>query len=657
MQTKNYRIIKTPLCLKSHLSRLFEVMLSVLLICSLFSCGTITRNIGFGLSEKEVEKLYRDTESLYNSILDGNIEPSEKNWNDVIKQFEKIVKDHPKNKFADDAQYNIGQCYVWANSVLKNSPQKAIKAFDYLISHYPNSEFADDAYYWRAYAYSLKGDYKRAIQEYERFGAKYPKSDLYQESLYQIRECKLKLGIRIEYADEDRPLKDLNKAKIETEEKRQIIKPTEIKPETKTQEDRKPDQKTTIETAKPSQIPEKTHPPLIDVPESKISPNIQEKKDDRTIVKNIRFSSSSGVTRVVLDISKPTKYESGRLENPLRVYINIKNSVFYPSKQNVNIDDDIIKGIRASQFDEDTVRVVLDLKNLKDYKVFSLDNPNRIAIDVYGQEETSSTTKNKIDQKKDDPQITKPKPAIQHKDDELKKPYENNAPTLVRQLGLKVKTIVIDPGHGGKDPGAMSKFGLCEKDVVLDIAKRLKNLLSAKGTYNVYMTRESDIFVPLEDRTDFANKNGADLFISIHINSSPNSDARGIETYYLSLADDDESRMTAAFENRASEKGIKELGILLSRILKTAKVTESRAFANITQYYLCKKTGSYNRGVRKAPFIVLIGANAPSILVELGFISNQNDVELLKSDDYKDKIAYALMNGIEEYIKTINSAG
>lgn len=654
MRIKDHKIMKSPLCLKSHSLRLFKVVLLLLFIYSLYSCGTVTRNIGFGLSEREIENLYRDAESLYNSILDGKIEPSAKNWNEAIKQFEKIVKDHPRNKFADDAQYNIGQCYIWANSLLKDSPQKAIKAFDYLVSHYPNSEFIDDAYYWRAYAYSLKSDYKRAIQEYERFGEKFPNSDLYQDSLYQIRECKAKLGISREYVEESKPPKDL-KAKAETKEESQNIKQAETKTEPKTLEDKKTDQKTTVETVKPMPIFEKPQPPLIGVPETRAIPSVQEKKDERSVVKNIRFSSSSGITRVVLDLSKSAKYESGKLENPLRLYIDVKDSIFYPSKQNITVDDDVVNGIRASQYDDNTVRIVLDLKNLKNYKVFSLDNPIRIVVDVYGHEEGRS--KSIINNKKDDPVNAKPKPTVQPKENEIKKPYENNVPTLVKQLGLKVRTIVIDPGHGGKDPGAISRFGLCEKDIVLDIAKRLKNLLSAKGIYNVYMTRDSDIFVPLEDRTEFANKNGADLFISLHINSSPNSDARGIETYYLSLASDDEAKMTAALENASSEKGIKELGILLSRILKTAKIAESRAFASITQFYLCKKTGSYNRGVKKAPFIVLIGANAPSILVELGFMSNQNDVELLKSDEYKDKIADALMSSIEEYIKMINSTG
>jgi N-acetylmuramoyl-L-alanine amidase len=634
-----------------------SLLLFLFLTSFFFSCGAITHNIGFGLSEREIEDLYKEAESSYNSILDGETDPSQENWDDVIKKFSKIVDDYPKNKFADDAKYNIGLCYIWANGLWKDSSQKSIKAFDYFTKRYPNSELIDKAYYWRAYAYALKGDLKRAIQEYERFGAKYPNSSLYSESLYQISECRTKLGIKIEYSDEYQPPKETKKKieakKIEKpEDNKQNIKPMDVKP----YENQKPDQvkkEKATEIAKPSEIPPKKNSPSVIIPDSKPVSNNQEKKDNRSQITDIRFSSSLGVIRIVLDLSKPAKYRSGKLENPIRVYLDIEKSVLYLSKQ-ISINDDIIKGVRASQFDENKVRIVIDLKSLKNYKVFSLDNPHRIVIDVYGRNENPSIANNTERKNQKEPKpIEQPKADKPNKD----KPNENNTPTLIKQLGLKVRTIVIDSGHGGKDPGAISKFGLYEKDFVLDIAKRLRNLLKAKGVYDVYMTRDTDIFIPLEDRTGFANQNGADLFISIHINSSQSIDAKGIETYYLSLASDDEARMTAALENASAEKGIKELGLLLGRILKSAKIAESRAFANITQFYLCKKTGSYDRGVRKAPFIVLIGANAPSILVELGFVSNEHDVQLLKSDEYKDKLANALMNSVEDYIKTINSTG
>ena len=224
-QNSIYKIMKIPLYVTNCKSRLLKAILFLFLISFLFSCGAITHNVGFGLSEREIEDLYKEAESSYNSILDGEIEPSQKNWDDVINKFNKIVDDYPKSKFADDAQYSIGLCYIWANGAWKFA-QKSIKAFDYFTKRYPNSELIDKAYYWRAYSYSLKGDFKRAIQEYERFVAKYPGSSLYSESLYQISECRTKLGIKMEYSDEYQAPKETKKDKIVT---KKIEKPGDNK--------------------------------------------------------------------------------------------------------------------------------------------------------------------------------------------------------------------------------------------------------------------------------------------------------------------------------------------------------------------------------------------------------------------------------------------
>ncbi|MDQ1326968.1 MAG: hypothetical protein QG641_248 [Candidatus Poribacteria bacterium] len=576
---------------KLNIIEISNVIIFLFLMIFFISCGTVTHNIGYGLSEYEIENLYNDVESMYNAILDGQIESSEKNWNDVIKRFSKIADDHSKSKVADDALYKVGMSYIWSNGLLKDSPQKAIKAFNRLIKNYQKSDFVDEAQYWKAYAYSLAGDYKRAIDEYEKFGSNYPQSSLYPESLYQIHECRVRL--------------EVNKKN----------------------------------TKKDSQIHEKE---AVDLKNPDGQEN--EKQDNHSQINDIRFSSSREFTRVVLDHNKPVKYDIKKLEKPLRLYLDIKESVIFPAKQNIAINDDLIKDIRASQFDENTVRVVLDLKDFKQYKVFSLKEPYRTVIDIYGQEHSPEPYK--VGQKNN--QETKRKPS-----NTISKPEKPI--TLVKQLGLKVRTIVIDPGHGGKDPGAMSKSGMCEKNFVLDIAKRLRNLLKAKGYYDIRMTRETDVFVPLEERTDFANQNGADLFVSIHLNASRSSDVRGIETYYLSLANDEESRLTASLENASADRGIRDLASLIGRILKTTKITESRAFASVVQSHLCQMTKAYDRGVRRAPFIVLIGANAPSILAELGFISNEQDEKLLNSEEYKDKLAKAIMNSIEDYVRTMDS--
>lgn len=619
--------------MKKIIIEISNVIIFIFGVAIFISCGTLTHNIGYGLSEREIEDSYNDVESMYNTILDGQIESSEKNWSDVIKQFSKIVDDHPKSKVADDALYNVGMCYIWSNGLLKDSPQKAIKAFNRLIKNYPKSDFVDDAQYWKAYAYSLAGDYKRAVDEYEKFGSNYPQSSLYPESLYQIRECRIRL--------EDNKKNTKKDSQIHEKEAIDLKNPD-------SQENKKQDknQKSEIKEKESQKIelPLFTQPVPTSVPIPKKVNSEDRKQDNRSQINDIRFSSSREFTRVVLDHSKPAKYDIKKLEKPLRLCIDIKESVISPAKQNIPINDNLIKDIRASQFDKNTVRVVLDLKDFKRYKVFSLKEPYRIVIDIYGQEYSPEKYKVGLKNK----QETKRKPS-----NTISKPEKPI--TLVRQLGLKVRTIVIDPGHGGKDPGAMSKSGMCEKNFVLDIGKRLRNLLRSKGSYDIRMTRETDVFVPLEERTDFANQNGADLFVSIHVNASRSSDVRGIETYYLSLANDEESRLTASLENASADRGIRDLASLVGRILKTTKITESRAFADVVQSHLCQMTKAYDRGVRRAPFIVLIGANAPSILAELGFISNEQDEKLFNSEEYKDRLANAIMNSIEDYVRTMDS--
>ncbi len=594
--------------------KLILILVYILPIIVFFSCG-VTKNIGFGTSERDVERMYKSAESLYNKILDGVADSSEKNWNHVIKQFSEIAESHPKSKFADSALYNLGLCYIWTYGIWNGSPEKAISAFDKLIDRYPESKFVISAQYWKAYAYSLSGDYKKAIKEFEEFGKKYPDSDLYKESLYQINECKQKL----------------NKFKVKTE-------PPSVKEQNEIPIEKK--------VSEPKSDATKAIPENVNEHEIK-----GQDKDFRKAVRNIRFHSWNGFTRVVIDLSGPAKYKVDKLNNPDRIFVDVKDSVIQPSKRMLIVNDDIIDKIRSAQYDRDIVRVVLDVKNFDYYKAYALEKPDRIVIDVYG-----SKTINKLPEKNSTSQASEKKRTNQNKD-KVAEPQSlpSKSPTLVKQLGLKVKTIVIDPGHGGKDPGAIGVSGLQEKAVVLDLAKRLKSLLENK--YTVYLTRDSDIYIPLEKRTIFANEKSADIFISLHVNSCKDPANRGIETYYLSLASDESARLTAAIENATSEKNIKEIGGLITKILKNAKIEESSELARIVQSSLCKNTGAFNRGVKKAPFIVLIGAEAPSILVELGFISNAQDEELLKDDGYKNKLAMALMNAIEDYIRSLDQAG
>jgi N-acetylmuramoyl-L-alanine amidase len=231
--------------------------------------------------------------------------------------------------------------------------------------------------------------------------------------------------------------------------------------------------------------------------------------------------------------------------------------------------------------------------------------------------------------------------------------------SLIRALGLKIGKIVIDAGHGGHDTGTIGPNGLLEKDVVLDVAKRLGRLLETRLGAEVIYTRQDDTFIPLETRTAIANRERADLFISIHANSSRDSDARGVETYYLNFTSSPEALEVAARENAVSEKSIHELQDLVKKIALKEKIEESREFAGDVQESLygglsLNNAGIRNRGTKKAPFIVLIGANMPSILAEISFVSNPTDERKLETSEHRQRIAESLYRGVSKYVSGLS---
>ena len=231
---------------------------------------------------------------------------------------------------------------------------------------------------------------------------------------------------------------------------------------------------------------------------------------------------------------------------------------------------------------------------------------------------------------------------------------------MIRVLGLKVGRIVIDPGHGGHDTGTVGPEGLREKDLVLDVAKRLGELIEERMNSEVIYTRSDDTFIPLEQRTAIANDAKADLFISIHANSSHDPAARGIETYYLNFATSAESMEVASRENANSQESLHDLQDLIQKIARNEKIEESKELANDVQDTLTARMqlvshGERNRGVKKAPFVVLIGANMPSILSEISFVSNPGDEKLLRKPDQRQRIADGLYRGVATYLDNLNS--
>jgi N-acetylmuramoyl-L-alanine amidase len=233
--------------------------------------------------------------------------------------------------------------------------------------------------------------------------------------------------------------------------------------------------------------------------------------------------------------------------------------------------------------------------------------------------------------------------------------------SLTRALGLKIGRIVIDAGHGGHDTGTIGPSGLMEKDLCLDVALRLGKIIQQRlPSAEVLFTRDDDTFIPLERRTEIANEAKADLFISVHANSSQDRQARGIETYYLNFTGSSDAMEVASRENALSENGVHDLQDIVTKIARSEKIEESRDLATLVQDSLSKRMesinrGDRNRGVRKAPFVVLIGADMPSVLAEISFLSNPSDEKWLKIPDNRQRVADGLYRGIENYLQNTNS--
>jgi N-acetylmuramoyl-L-alanine amidase len=430
---------------------------------------------------------------------------------------------------------------------------------------------------------------------------------------------------------------------------------------------------------------------------------------DLVRVTGIRYWSAPDYTRIAIDMEQDVKFDSQRIDGPDRVYFDLKDTKLASTLagKTFDVNDGFLKQIRVGQFQSDCTRVVLDVDNLSDYDTFMLSNPTRLVIDVHGKQQTAKADTNKpatAAKEEETPTETAgnhgPKKIIVEADDDappartttvakLEKPApERSAPvprrskssargkrkattpepeihesqptasgdrSLIRALGLKIGRIVIDPGHGGHDTGTIGPNGLEEKDLVLDVGKRLGKLLESRLGADVVYTRSDDTFIPLETRTAIANQDQADLFVSIHANSSNDPDARGVETYYLNFTSAPDALEVAARENAVSSKSIHELQDLVKKIALKEKIEESKEFASDVQTALhsglsTKGSNMRNRGVKKAPFIVLIGANMPSILAEISFVSNPTDERRLRTSAYRQKIAESLYRGISKYV-------
>jgi len=373
-------------------------------------------------------------------------------------------------------------------------------------------------------------------------------------------------------------------------------------------------------------------------------------------------------TRVIIELDGEVTYQEERLADPPRVFFDLKGVAFDPDLDPgaQTVAGDVIRDIRLGKHPDDTARVVLELTEEPKYSVFALFDPYRLVIDF-------ARTAPAPPQPRPDAA-----PAVERSPAEAPPPLEATPPaarslpapvapnansdgqfSLSRQLGLGISRIVIDPGHGGHDPGAKG-IGLTEAHAVLDIALRLEKLLLEQPGIEVIMTRRTDVYIPLEERTAIANRANADLFLSIHANASRNRAANGIETYFLNFASNPEAEQVAARENSASGGTMHNLPDIVQAIALNNKLDESKDLARMVQEALITRVKPQhktvrNLGVKQAPFVVLIGAQMPSVLAEVSFITNRTEVTLLKKPTYRQRVAQALLDAINKYQKSLKN--
>jgi N-acetylmuramoyl-L-alanine amidase len=433
-------------------------------------------------------------------------------------------------------------------------------------------------------------------------------------------------------------------------------------------------------------------------------------------LKDVKRTVLPDGVRLTVELDGEIAYHQEEIDSPRRLFFDLKNVKAAPGLQDTSLRfaDDVVKEVRLGRHPQNTTRVVVDLDGVAGYSVYPLYGPYRLVIDfrrtsaapaplsaavpatvpvvmakaeapslpvatmavktppppplaapvtppvtarTSGPATTSTTTASATTSEHVETKAPLPsKPATAALPPAAPAANSNGKFSLSRQLGLGVARVVIDAGHGGHDPGAHGN-GINEAELTLDVALRLQTLLEKEGV-EVVMTRDTDVFIPLEERTAIANREGADLFLSIHANASRNVVARGIETYFLNFANNPEAEAVAARENATSGKPMHSLPDIVKAIALNNKINESRELAETVQKSMVKRLGAKNKtlkdlGVKQAPFVVLIGAAMPSVLAEISFVTNKQDGTLLKTQGYRQQIAQALMDAVLGYQQSL----
>ncbi len=601
----------------------------------------------------------------------------------VVAGYQRVYLITPRAAEVPDALFAVGELNTEMGDRFGRSYyQTAADTYAYLIHDYPSSKHVQDAMLRLANLQKDQlGDLAAATKTYQDFSKKFPHSSHKREVQEGLAELALRRGAETgEVAAKSSP--------VATAPPKSEASAT----------------KATVATAAAVSL---------DNPRKTLSGGEAAKTVAVPRVQKIRTNVTADSTEVIIDLEDSVLYSAGRITNPDRIYFDLHAAKLSPAVAHADfhVSGGMLTKVRAAQYQAGVVRVVLDVDGVRDYAVSLTKKPTRLVIELYpaanrgigNGTETARKSKSADSAAVEEASVAPEPPPASSKqlaDDTIAvkeappaapatkalpepsktsltrssksrpdlvqpvaapMPTRDGQSTLTRALGLKISRIVIDAGHGGHDTGTIGPTGLMEKDLCLDVALRLGKLIEQKlpGADVVY-TRSDDTFIPLEERTHIANDAKADLFVSIHANSSPDHGARGVETYYLNMKGSPEAMEVAARENAVSQEGIHDLEDLVMKIARTEKIDESKELAEDVQDSLSKRIQKTakpvrNRGVRKAPFVVLIGADMPSILTEISFLSNPADEQLLKKPEHRQHIAEGVFQGVSAYLESMNS--
>lgn len=610
----------------------------VLLICVVAVLCPAT-GAGADPASDPPQLLFERAEALYRQLDAVNPAGDSAAWGQVADVFHLVVERYPDSELASEALWRVAQIRSrQGESGSEEAVDAERHAYEDLLGRYPDSPYAPETMLRLAILEEQHPEPDSSpARLYQKLIQQHPGTP--QAELARRRLASLPSDRRAAAPDGSAD----SSASADPAERRSLGQPAGPKAGGEVASSAVPAQQVRHSDAGDDDSPE---PPTdASTPAPSDAPPSAETESELARVVDIRHYADTSHTRVVVELDRAVRHAAGETSEPPRVFFDLMGAELPDGIEGERVDGELlvpgsgkvgesnVEAVRVAQNRPDVVRVVIDLAAATRYSLFTLENAFRVVVDV-------------------------PAKGVANRLAEARRPATpSGEESVARQLRLGVHRIVIDPGHGGDDPGAIGRSGATEKDLALDLARRLAEMFRDNQGYEVVLTRDSDRSLPLDERTRIANESGADLFVSLHINSSHNRRLSGFETYFLNLATDPSAAEVAARENAVARARLANLEDLLDRIVKNEHRIESRDLARSIQDSLVSHVsnrwdGVRDLGVKQAPFFVLVGSEMPAVLVEASFLSHSEEEQRLREAAYRQQLAEALYIGIEGYVES-----